>query len=224
MAKILVIEDDPNMSALIRFHLESERYIVDDVARGLEGLAQLTDDTYDLVILDLGLPDMSGEKICLQYRQRGGKSPVLILTSKRAYEDRIAGLDSGADDYLIKPFHPGELQARVRALLRRPNVVTGKILRVQDVEIDTATYRVTRAGVPIELVPKEFAILELLMRHPNQMFTADAVLSRVWQSDAAAAVTEDTVRTHMKTLRKKLGDTGELIRTRRGLGYQIVDA
>src|SRR5262249_3485640 len=152
------------------------------------------------------------------YRGQGGKVPVLMLTARGAVEDRAAGLDAGADDYLVKPFHPTELSARVRALLRRPTAMTGRILKVQDLELDTSESRLTRGGKDIQLTSKEFALLELLMRYPNQSFTLESILDRLWNSDSYASI--ETVRTHMKTLRKKIGDNEEnaLIQTKRGQG------
>jgi DNA-binding response OmpR family regulator len=169
------------------------------------------------------LPDLSGLEVCRQYRSQGGKVPVLMLTARGAVEDRAAGLDAGADDYLVKPFHPIELSARVRALLRRPSSLTGRVLKVQDLEMDTVECRLTRSGRDIQLTSKEFSLLELLMRYPNQSFTLEAILDRLWQSDSCASI--DTVRTHMKTLRRKIGDNEEsgLIQTKRGQGYKIVD-
>jgi two-component system phosphate regulon response regulator PhoB len=223
MAKVLVVEDDLVFSYLIQHHLELNHYIVDAVKTGAEGLACLEQRIFDLAILDWMLPDMLGVEICKKFRAQGGTTPILLLTAKNSSEEKALGLDSGADDYLVKPFDPPELLARLRALLRRPAGFTGKLLRVRDVELDTTTYRVTRAGKEIDLALKEIAILELLMKHPNQRFTAEIMLQRLWRSDASASV--ETVRTHMKTLRKKLNDTNEnaLIRTTRHLGYRIVD-
>lgn len=223
MAKILLVEDDKNLAYLLQMQLEHDRHLVDLVTRGLDALSQLQSHTYELVILDWMLPDIAGIEVCKQYRQTGGKVPVLMLTAKGAIEDKAAGLNAGADDYLVKPFHPTELEARVRALLRRPTSWAGKTLTVKDLELDTQTGRVTRQGDEIELTAKEFSLLELLMRYPNKSFSLEAILDRVWHSDSAASI--DTVRTHMKTLRKKIGDTEEngLIRTKRGLGYRIVD-
>lgn len=224
MPKVLIVEDDLVFSYLIQHHLELNHYIIEAVKTGQEGLNRLDSGIYDLAILDWMLPDMLGVDICKQYRASGGTTPILILTAKNTSEEKALGLDSGADDYLVKPFDPTELLARLRALMRRPVGFTGKVLKVQDVELDTTTYTVTRAGKEIDLALKEIAILELLMRHPNQRFTADALLQRVWRSDASASV--ETVRTHMKTLRKKLNDTNEspLIRTTRHLGYRIVNS
>jgi DNA-binding response OmpR family regulator len=205
-------------------HLEHDRHLVDHVSRGGDALAQVKSHAYDLVILDWMLPDINGLDVCSQYRKTGGKVPVLMLTARGSVEDRAAGLDAGADDYLVKPFHPTELSARVRALLRRPNAITGRILKVQDLEMDTTECRVARGGTEIQLTSKEFSLLELLMRYPNQSFTLEAILDRLWQSDSYASI--DTVRTHMKTLRKKIGDNDDcsLIQTKRGQGYKLVDA
>lgn len=223
MPKVLIVEDDLVFSYLIQHHLELNHYLSEAVKTGKEGLKHLDSGAYDLAILDWMLPDMLGVEVCKLFRSNGGSIPILLLTSKNSSEEKAIGLDSGADDYLVKPFDPTELMARLRALLRRPVGFTGKMLKVQDVEMDTSTFRVTRAGKEVDLALKEIAILELLMRHPNQRFTAEALLRRVWRSDASASV--ETVRTHMKTLRKKLNDSNEspLIRTTRHLGYRIVD-
>lgn len=223
MPKVLVVEDDLVFSYVIQHHLEQNHYVVEAVKTGQEGLTKLEQRIFDLAILDWMLPDMMGVDICKQFRAGGGTTPILILTAKNSSEEKALGLDSGADDYLVKPFDPTELLARLRALLRRPAGWTGKTLRVRDLELDTTTYRVTRGGREVELALKEIAILELLMRHPNQRFTAEAMLQRIWRSDGSASI--ETVRTHMKTLRKKLNDTDEnaLIKTTRHLGYRIVD-
>ncbi|MBX9941802.1 MAG: response regulator transcription factor [Candidatus Obscuribacterales bacterium] len=223
MAKILLVEDDTNLGQLLKLQLEQGRHLVDHVAGGFIALSQLKVNTYELIILDWMLPDLSGVDVCRQFRGQGGRTPILMLTARGSVEDRASGLNAGADDYLVKPFAPVELNARVQALLRRPVTYAGKLLTVRDIELDTETARVFRAGQEIDLTAKEFALLELLMRYPNQSFTLETILSRVWQSDSNASV--DTVRTHMKTLRRKLGDTDEtgIIRTKRGAGYRIVD-
>lgn len=223
MAKILLVEDDSNLAFLVKMQLEQGRHMVDHVDAGIMALSQLKLSSYELVILDWMLPDISGVDVCRQYRGSGGRTPILMLTARGAIEDKAAGLNAGCDDYLVKPFHPVELNARVQALLRRPQSYAGKVLTVRDIELDTETSRVFRAGSEIDLTAKEFSLLELLMRYPNQSFTLETILNRVWQSDSAASV--DTVRTHMKTLRRKLGDSEEngLIRTKRGAGYRIVD-
>ena len=223
MSKILLVEDDENLAYLLKMQLEQARYMVDHVAAGLNAISQLKIAEYDLLILDWMLPDISGVDVCRQYRGSGGRTPILMLTARGAVEDKASGLNAGADDYLVKPFHPVELNARVQALLRRPTSYAGKTLQVRDIELDSEGNRVFKAGQEIDLTSKEFALLELLMRYPNQSFTLESILSRVWQSDSTASV--DTVRTHMKTLRRKLGDSEEngIIRTKRGAGYRIVD-
>jgi len=224
MSKILLVEDDENLAFLLKMQLEQTRFLVDHVAAGLLALSQLKMAQYDVIILDWMLPDISGVDVCRQYRGSGGRTPILMLTARGAVEDKAAGLNAGADDYLVKPFHPVELNARVQALLRRPTSYAGKTLQVKDIELDTEGSRVFKAGQEVDLTSKEFSLLELLMRYPNQSFTLESILSRVWQSDSTASV--DTVRTHMKTLRRKLGDSEEngIIRTKRGAGYRIVDS
>jgi two-component system phosphate regulon response regulator PhoB len=222
-SKILLVEDDQNLAILLRLHFEHERFIVDLVKTGFEALAQLRTHTYELIVLDWMLPDISGVEVCQQYRDFGGRVPVLMLTARGTVDDKAQGLEAGADDYVVKPFHPKELTARVRALLRRPPSWEGKILKARDIEFDTGARRIHRAGKEIELTPKESALLELLMRYPNRSFTLESILDRLWQSDSSASI--DTVRTHMKTLRKKVGDQDDdqpLIRTKRGVGYSLV--
>jgi DNA-binding response OmpR family regulator len=223
MAKILLVEDDHNLAFLLKMQLEHERHLVDEVHCGIDALGNLKDHAYDLVIMDWMLPDVSGVDVIRKFRNIGGRTPILMLTAKGAPEDMATGLDSGADDYLVKPFHPTELGARVRALIRRPAAFAGKVIQIQDIELDTVNFRVVRQDKEIELTSKEFALLELLMRHPNQSFSLEQILDRLWQSDSSASI--DTVRTHMKTLRKKIGDNEEnsIIRTKRGMGYRIMD-
>jgi two-component system OmpR family response regulator len=225
MAKILLVEDDDSLAFLLKMQLEQSRHLVDVARKGLDALSQLRGNmSYELVILDWMLPDIAGVEVCKQFRSSGGRVPVLMLTAKGTVEDKATGLNAGADDYLVKPFHPTELDARVNALLRRPATYAGKKLLVRDIELDTSAGTVNRAGTEIELTAKEFSLLELLMRYPNQSFSLEAILDRVWDSDSAASI--DTVRTHMKTLRKKIGDNNEtdgIIRTKRGQGYRIVD-
>lgn len=221
MAKILLVEDDLGVAQLIEFTLESERYVIDHYTRVNDALAALKTAEYDLLILDWALPDNTGVELCKQYRSMGGSKPVLMLTARESSRDKVAGLNAGADDYVVKPFDPDELVARAKALLRRPPVIAGPILKVSSIEMDTSNFTVKLAGQSISLLPKEFAILQLLMEHPDRYFTAEAILARVWRSDLP--VSTDSVRTQMKTLRKKLGgtDDGSVIENSRGLGYKI---
>jgi DNA-binding response OmpR family regulator len=222
MGKILLVEDDKTIGKLVALHLERDHHMVERVDTGKDALFNLRVHDYDLVILDWMLPDLSGLDVCKGYRDSGGRVPILMLTARSESQDKVSALDTGADDYLVKPFVPAELSARVRALLRRPSAIAGKNLTVRDIILDTATRQVTRGGQAIELTAKECALLELLMRHPNQSFGVEAILDRLWKSETSASL--ETVRTHFKTLRRKLGDSEEnpIIRTKRGLGYRIV--
>jgi DNA-binding response OmpR family regulator len=223
MAKILLVEDDKTIGKLLSLQLEREHHLVERVDSGKDALFNLKVHDYDLVILDWMLPDLTGLDVCKAYRESGGKVPILMLTAKSEAQDKVSALDTGADDYLVKPFIPVELSARIRALLRRPSVIAGKNLVVRDIVLDTGMRQVSRSGQSIELTAKEFGLLELLMRHPNQSFSVEAILDRLWKSEASASL--ETVRTHVKTLRRKIGDSEEnpIIRTKRGLGYRIVD-
>ncbi len=221
MAKVLLVEDDHNLSIVIQTCLESDRHNVDTVDRGFPALAALRISHYDLVILDWNLPDVSGLEICKQFRNSGGGSPVMMLTAKGTARDKATALDAGADDYVVKPFDPTELLARVRALLRRPAAVVLNILKVGDLELDTNTFQAKRAEKSVELAAKEMAILELLMRYPKQSFTAEAIIQRLWPSDTMTS--SETVRTHIKNLRKKLSanEEDEFIKSVRNLGYRL---
>jgi DNA-binding response OmpR family regulator len=167
------------------------------------------------------LPGMTGTAILKDFRSRGGASPVLMLTAKSSIEEKETGLDAGADDYLTKPFDARELLARIRALLRRPQAVSAaKEMHVGNLALDAKSARVYKDGQELKLLPKEFSLLELFMRYPDQVFSSEALLERVWSADSAASF--DTVRTYIKTLRKKIDDPGadsSLIRTVHGVGY-----
>ena len=221
MAKIFLVEDDPNLLVVLESCLETEKHVVETSSNGQEALLRLRSNEFDLIVLDWNLPGMPGIEVCQRFRGNGGHTPVLMLTGKDAAVDKAAGLDAGADDYLVKPFDPTELLARVRALLRRPHVVTSRKLNIQGIELDLDAYTLCVGGATSQLTPKELAILELLMKHPNKYFTTDAILQRVWNSEATAS--QETVRTHIKTLRKKLGaDREACLESVRTLGYRFV--
>jgi len=221
MAKILVVEDEHDLSIPMRDWLTREQYVVEVVDNGIDALDRLKVYKYDVIVLDLMLPGMTGMEVCRRYRSEGGSSSILMLTAKTTVEEKEQGLDAGADDYLTKPFHLKELSARIRALLRRHTQSTSRELRVGELVLDVISRKVMFNGQEVHFVPREFSLLEFLMRHPNQVFSAEALLDRVWASDTMAS--PDTIRTYIKILRKKLGCEGKdsLIRTVHGVGYKI---
>lgn len=217
MAKILIVEDNEDLANTVRTFLMFEHHTVEHLVDGQEASDHLRTFQYELVILDWSLPNLSGLDILKRFRSLGGTTPVLMLTGHDTVSEKEAGLDSGADDYLTKPFHMKELGARVRALLRRPAAVNSNVLEAGNITIDTAKYRVTVNGEPMTLVPREFQLLEFFMRHPNQVFSPEALLNRVWPSDSDA--TTEALRTALKRLRKKVDPDGNLLRTVHGVGY-----
>jgi len=222
MAKILVIEDDAELSEVIQDWLTEERHVVDAVDNGAEALDRLKFYSFDLLIVDWMLPgSVSGLDVCKEFRSKGGHTPILILTGKGEIADKEVGLDSGADDYLTKPFHPKELSARIRALLRRSKQALDNVLSARDLRLDTQSHKLSRNGEEIQLLPKEFALLEFLMRHPNQVFSPEALIERVWSTESEAS--PDTVRVHITKLRSKIDADGEasMIRTIHRVGYKL---
>jgi DNA-binding response OmpR family regulator len=221
MAKILLVDDDKDLVGMVQDWLQFEHHVVEAVFNGEDALRLLRGYQYDVVVLDWQLPKMSGVDVLLDFRRAGGQTPVLLLTGKTAIQEKETGLDAGADDYLVKPFHMKELSARLRALLRRPTGVTGNILKARDITLEPQSFRVTKDGAEIQLLPKEFALLEFMMRHPNQVFSADVLLDRVWKSEAD--VSPETVRTCLKRLRRKIDSEKQesLIQTLHGVGYKL---
>lgn len=221
MAKVLIIDDDVQLCATIKGWLSVDHHNVEISNDGDDALNRLRLSEYDLIILDVGMPGKSGLEVLQEFRSRGGATPVLMLTGKNSVDDVERGFETGADDYLTKPFHGRELTARLRALLRRPGSIVGTILTVGDLVLDRENYRVARNGSPIELLPKEFDLLEFFMRNVNRVFTAEALLNRVWTADSEA--TTDAVTSCIKRLRKKIDVEGKpsMIRTMRGVGYKL---
>jgi DNA-binding response OmpR family regulator len=220
--RLLVIEDDSKVADFIRRGLQQEGHAVDVAYDGAEGISRALDHDYDVVILDLMLPKLSGMEVLRRLREDKPKSRVLILTAKSAMEDRVKGLDGGADDYLVKPFAFAELAARVRALLRR-DIQEDTKLRVADLELDTATRRVTRSGQSIDLKPKEFALLEFLLRNARRPVTRTMIVEHVW--DIHFDAVSNVVDVHINSLRNKIdrGFALPLIHTLRGVGYVLTD-
>jgi DNA-binding response OmpR family regulator len=218
--RILLIEDDEVIAERIQSGLQKERFIVDVAADGETGLRMAREGSYALVILDLMLPRRDGLSVCTTLRARRNTVPILMLTARDAVEDRVRGLESGADDYLPKPFDFNELLARVRALLRRDRIHKARVIRVADLEIDTSARRVRRAGREIALTPHEFALLEALVTHEGRTLTRELILEPVWGDDDSYS---NTVNFHVASLRKKI-DTGyatKLIHTVHGVGYVL---
>lgn len=221
MAKILIVEDETDLSEPVRAYLEHEHHLVEVVSDGQEAVERLRFYKYDVIVLDWLLPGLSGIEVCKAFRAAGGTTPILMLTSRKQTQDKIAGLDSGADDYLTKPFDIPEVSARVRALLRRPTHVNATTLSARNVVLQPGSFKVTRDGEDVQLLPKEFALLEFLMRHPGQVFSAEALLDRVWSSESEAS--PETIRTYIKRLRQKVDTEGQpsLISTVHGVGYKL---
>ncbi len=222
--RILVVEDEPQLGAQVVRGLREEGHTVDLIGDGLTAIDHLVapgEERYDLVVLDVLLPGCDGLAVCRRVRATGRRVPILLLTARGAIDDRVAGLDSGADDYLTKPFAFAELLARLRALGRRePRVRVGP-LRVADLTLDPATRRVARGGRPVHLTAREYAILELLLRHPGQALTRDQIADRAWELGAEHA--SNVVDVFVRNLRRKIDDPYEdkLIHTVRGVGYTL---
>ncbi|HEY9679257.1 MAG TPA: response regulator transcription factor [Drouetiella sp.] len=224
MAKILVVEDDKDLAHVLNVTLSSKGHSIQVANGGALAIDLLRSFKYDLVVLDWMMPEVTGIDVLKAYREFKGKAPVLMLTAKADVMDKALGLDSGADDYLTKPFHPEELQARVRALLRRPHSLANVLLTAGDITLDPATCQVTKGETELHLRPKVFSLLEFFMRHPEQVFSSEAILERVWMDDSLAS--PDTVRTHIKLLRKSIGENGEggLIKNVRNRGYKLSES
>ena len=224
--RILIIEDDRKIARAIKKGLEHEAFAVDTAADYQEGLGLAVAQEYDLLILDRVLPGFNeGLDVCREVRRRGMEIPILMLTAKDKIEERVEGLKSGADDYLVKPFAFEELLARVRALLRRPQRIVDEILKVSDLTLNTGTFKAERAGVEIPLSKTEYALLEYLMRNENIVLSRESIISHVWDYDAD--VLPNTVEVYIGYLRSKVDKPfrgKSLIHTVRGFGYMIGEA
>jgi DNA-binding response OmpR family regulator len=222
--RVLVVEDEPGIAQFIRQGLREAGYAVDVAHDGQEGLDYAYVAEYDVFVLDILLPKLDGLDVLRALRARGVKTPVLLLTAKDTVEDRVRGLDSGADDYLVKPFAFPELVARLRALLRRPPLQMDPVLHLGDLEMDTARREVRRSGRLIELSPREFTLLEYLLRHPRHVLTRTQLAEHVWNFDFFSD--SNVVDVYIGYLRRKIdrGYDRPLLQTVRGVGYRLSDA
>jgi two-component system, OmpR family, response regulator len=219
--RLLVVEDEERLAELVRQGLVDEGHPVEVVHSAEDVLDFIAVTEFDAIILDVMLPGMSGLELCRKLRAARNQTPILLLTARDAVEDRVAGLDAGADDYLVKPFAFAELSARLRALSRRPPEALDPVLRVGDLTLDPASRNVTRGGDCFELPNKQFRILEVLMRHPGQVLTRAMITDHVWDYDAPNS--PNVIDVHIRALRRALDDPYQekLIQTVRGVGYRI---
>jgi two-component system response regulator MprA len=225
MAHVLVVDDEPAVRRALERALQLDNYDVSCAADGEEALDAIAQQPVDAVILDVAMPRLDGLEVCRRMRQAGDRTPILMLTARDAIDDRVRGLDVGADDYLVKPFALRELQARVRALLRRSGdgPGEGEVLRYGDLELDPIAHEVRRGDRVIELSKTEFLLLELFMRHPRQVLTRSTIFENVWGYDFGP--TSNALGVYMGYLRRKTEEGGEprLLHTVRGVGYVLRD-
>jgi DNA-binding response OmpR family regulator len=221
MPKILIVEDDKSLCQVLGESLQSEGHTVEISNDGADASSRLRAYQYDLLVLDWDIPVLSGIEVLKQFRVRGGKTPILMLTGKSKVDEKELGFETGADDYLTKPFELREFKSRIKALLRRPAALQSKTLKVADIVLDPSLFKVTKAGTEVALSKKEFAVLEFLLRHPKQVYSADALLRCVWTADETVGT--ETVKTHIKNIRAKLDSPGKpsVLTTVFGVGYKV---
>jgi DNA-binding response OmpR family regulator len=219
--RILIVEDEPAIAAAIRAALQDDGHAVDVVDNGAAAIDWVRAAPYGLVLLDIILGGQSGLDVCRELRAGGFQEPILMLSALDSIDDRVMGLDAGADDYLAKPFAMAELRARIRALARRPAPSAAAVISVGDLRLDPATLGVRRAGQSVRLTAKEFAFLELLARHPGHLFTQEHLLAALW--DADAVISSNIVEVYIRSLRRKIdgGRRNGMIETVRGAGYRL---
>ena len=221
--RVLVVEDEQKVADALREGLQDEQYEVVVERTGEGAFFRVNTENYDVILLDLTLPGRDGLEILRALRQRGLKTPVLVLTARDTLRDRVTGLDSGADDYLVKPFAFAELLARIRALARRGRVTDAPRLRVGELEVDLITRRVTRSGKAVELTVREFELLEYLMRHHGHVVSREALARDVWKETARTTPLDNVIDVHIARLRRKIdADVPvKLIHTVRGVGFML---
>jgi len=222
--RILIVDDEPELVEQIRQALAKQKYTVNTASDGEEALNRIYVDPYDLILLDIMLPKKDGFGVLLELRNEKKPTPVLMLTAKEGVEDRIKGLDLGADDYLTKPFSMEELLARIRALLRRSNAIVSPVLNISDITLNTASREVCKNDQPLELTPKEFSILEFLLYNKNRAVSRYTMAEHIWGDEFDPVTMSNSIDVHIKNLRKKINNgKGKVIRTVRGVGYMIKD-
>jgi DNA-binding response OmpR family regulator len=220
--RILIVEDDGRIAEPLAEDLRHQQHIVDVVFDGVQGWEFAQSEIYDLILLDLMLPKLDGITLCKRLRQNSCKAAILMLTARDTTGDKVVGLDAGADDYLVKPFELDELAARIRALSRRSPEFQAVILRHEHIQLNPATCVVTYADRELSLTPKEYAILEYFLSHPQQVISKSVLVEKLWEFDRVAA--EETLKTHLTNLRRKLRAAGskiDLIETVYGIGYRL---
>ena len=217
--RVLIIEDEPELRAQIADTLRQQNYTVDTAGDGVTGLERACTEPYDLLILDIMLPVQDGFAVLREMRAEQVATPVLMLTARVEVEDRVRGLDLGADDYLLKPFSMAELLARIRALLRRSHTQASPLLTVGDIHLDTGTREVTRSGRPVSLTPKEFALLEFLLYNRNRAISRFNLAEHVWGDAFDPFTMSNTIDVHIRKIRQKLGI--DCITTVKGVGYKF---
>jgi DNA-binding response OmpR family regulator len=220
--RILLVEDNHRLSQSLKAALEENGYAVDTAWDGQEGEDYASAIPYDLIILDIMLPRKDGYAVCRDLRRQGLRTPILMLTARDAVEDRVEGLDSGADDYLVKPFALAELNARLRALLRRDLPEKTSTLQVADLVLDPVRHTAARSGQPVELTAREFALLEYLVRNPNRLVTREMIITHVWNADFISG--SNVIDVYIRRLRRKIDEPFEpkLLETVRGSGYRLL--
>jgi DNA-binding response OmpR family regulator len=223
--KILVVDDEPDLLEQLRETLTSQKYNVDTADDGESALDKLFDNPYDLIILDIMIPKVDGLAVLREIRKAKVKTPILMLTAKGSVEDKIKGLDYGADDYLAKPFAIAELMARIRSLLRRASDHRDTLLTISDISLNTQTRQISKRGITVELTPKEFSILEFLLYNKNRAVSRFTLAEHVWGDEFDPFTMSNFIDVHIKNLRRKIGDADKkkIIRTIRGIGFILKD-
>ncbi len=220
--RILLVEDDSRLAETLEEALTDQLYVVDWALEAESALEYIKVSDYDLLLLDVMLPELDGISFCQLLRSQGYQMPILMVTARDTVSDKISGLDAGADDYIIKPVDLGELLARIRALLRRGRASLTPVLEWGKLRLDPSAYEVSYANTPIHLTPKEYCILELLLRHSHRLLSRRAIIQHIWPTEET--VEEDTVKVHLRSLRLKLKAAGapeNLIETVHGMGYRL---